>query len=124
LGARSKIIHHCVPLPGPLTLLKVDTTSAFEHLTAKPKEIECCDEYQSSVLRGKSHRRAKVNYSPNGTAVVSASIANNVATLCASLQVSTRYHDRDHRDHERYYHEGQSDRNNYRSDHPWIDVHV
>jgi hypothetical protein len=45
-----------VPLPGPLTLLKVDTTSAFEHLTAKPKEIECCDEYQSSVLRGKSHR--------------------------------------------------------------------
>jgi hypothetical protein len=59
LGARSKIIHHCVPLPGPLTLLKVDTTSAFQHLTAKPKEIECCDEYQSSVLRGKSHRRAR-----------------------------------------------------------------
>jgi len=55
-GTWSKIIHHCVPLPGPLTLLKVDTTSAFEHLTAKPKEIECCDEYQSSVLRGKSHR--------------------------------------------------------------------
>jgi len=44
LGARSKIIHHCVPLPGPLTLLKVDTTSAFQHLTSKPKEIECCDE--------------------------------------------------------------------------------
>ena len=42
-----------------------------------------------------------------------------LATLCASLQVSIRYHDRD-----RYYHEGQSDRNNYRSDHPWIDVHV
>jgi len=39
-----KIIHHCVPLLGPLTLLKVDTTSAFQHLTSKPKEIECCDE--------------------------------------------------------------------------------
>src|ERR1700736_4103682 len=51
LGARSKIIHHCVPLPGPLTLLKVETTSAFKHLTSKPKEIEYCDEYQSSVLR-------------------------------------------------------------------------
>jgi hypothetical protein len=46
-------------VPGPLTLLKVDTTSAFQHLTAKPKEIECCDEYQWSVLRGKSHRRAR-----------------------------------------------------------------
>ena len=44
LGARSKIIHHCVPLPGPLTLLKVDTASAFQHLTSKPKEIEYCDE--------------------------------------------------------------------------------
>jgi len=28
----------------------------------------------------------EVNYSPNGTAVVSASIANNVATLCASFR--------------------------------------
>jgi hypothetical protein len=28
-----------VSLPGPLTLLKVDTTSAFQHLTSKPKEI-------------------------------------------------------------------------------------
>src|ERR1700674_2608246 len=59
LGTRSKIIHHCVSLPGPLTLLKVDTTSAFQHLTSKPKEIECCDEYQSSVLRGKISRRAR-----------------------------------------------------------------
>ena len=42
LGTRSKIIHHRVPLLGPLTLLKVDTTSAFQHLTSKPKEIECC----------------------------------------------------------------------------------
>jgi hypothetical protein len=44
LGAWRKIIHHCVPLLVPLTLLKVDTTSAFQHLTSKPKEIECCDE--------------------------------------------------------------------------------
>ena len=44
LGTWSEIIHHCVPLPGPLTLLKVDTTSAFQHLTSKPKEIEYCDE--------------------------------------------------------------------------------
>ena len=40
LGTRSKIIHHCVPVPGPLTWLNVDTPSAFEHLTSKPKEIE------------------------------------------------------------------------------------
>src|ERR1700738_5346469 len=59
LGTRSKIIHHSVPLPGPLTLLKVDTTSAFQHLTSKAKEIEWCDEYQLSVLRGKSHRRTR-----------------------------------------------------------------
>jgi hypothetical protein len=59
LGTRSKIIHHCVSLPGPLTWLNVDTPSAFEHLTSKPKEIEYCDEYPSSVLRGTSHRRAR-----------------------------------------------------------------
>ena len=47
LGAWRKIIHHCVPLLGPLTLLKVDTTSAFQHLTSKSKEIECYDEYQT-----------------------------------------------------------------------------
>jgi len=30
------------PMPGPrrLTLLKVDPTSAFQHLTSKPEEIE------------------------------------------------------------------------------------
>jgi hypothetical protein len=28
-----------------------------------------------------------------------------------------------HYDHDRYYHEGQSDGNNYRSDRPSIDVH-
>jgi len=39
LGTWSKIIHHCVPLPGPQTLLKVDPT-AFQHLTSKPEEIE------------------------------------------------------------------------------------
>src|SRR6202163_412535 len=57
LGTRSKVIHHCVPLPGPLTLLKVDTTSACQHLTSKAKEIECCDEYQLSALRGRPHSR-------------------------------------------------------------------
>src|SRR5271165_4986455 len=54
LGTRSKIINHCVPLLGPLTLLKVDTTSAFQNLTSKPKEIECCDAYQSNVLRSET----------------------------------------------------------------------
>src|SRR5260370_29086351 len=74
----SKIIHYCVPLPDPLTLLKVDTTSSFQHLTSKPKEIEYCNEYQSSVLRaGNLTAEPEVNYSPKGTAVVSASIANN-----------------------------------------------
>jgi hypothetical protein len=29
-----------VPLPGPLTLLKVDTASAFQHLTSKPEKID------------------------------------------------------------------------------------
>jgi hypothetical protein len=32
------------------------------------------------------------------------------------------YHERDHYDHDRYYHEGQSDGNNYRSDRPSIAV--
>ena len=127
-----------MPLPGPLTLLKVDTTSAFQHLTSKPKEIEYCDEYQSSLLRaGNLTAEPEVNYSPKGTAVVSASIVNNVLYGCAdygvgrislrnraSLQVSimgimtaiTTTHDR-------YYHEGQSDGNNYCSDRPSIDVH-
>jgi hypothetical protein len=66
-----------VPLPGPLTWLNVDTPSAFEHLTSKPKEIEYCDEYPSSVLRGTSHAELEVNYSRKGTEVVSASLANN-----------------------------------------------
>jgi hypothetical protein len=38
-------------MSGSLTLLKVDTTSAFQKLTSKLKEIEYCDEYQSSLLR-------------------------------------------------------------------------
>ena len=70
----------------------------------------------------------EVNYSPKGTAVVSASIANNEHYGCAGsgvgrisyasceFTVSIRHHDRDHLDHDRYYHEGQSDRNNYCSD--------
>ena len=33
------------------------------------------------------------------------------------------YHDRDHYDHDRYYHEDQDDGNNYRSDRPSMDVH-
>jgi hypothetical protein len=33
------------------------------------------------------------------------------------------HHDRDHCDHDRYYHEGQSDGNNYRFDRPSTDVH-
>jgi hypothetical protein len=41
-----------VPLPGPLTFLKVDANIRVSTLTSKPKEIEYCDEYQSSVLRG------------------------------------------------------------------------
>ena len=47
----------------------------------------------------------EVNYSPNGTAVVSVSIANNEFYGCAGSGVG-------HLDHDRYYHEGQSD-------HPW-----
>jgi len=78
----------------------------------------------------------EVNYSPKCTAVVSASIANNESYGCAGSGVGRisyasfeftgkyyGYHDRDHYDHDRYYHEGQSDGNNYRSDRPSIDVH-
>jgi hypothetical protein len=78
----------------------------------------------------------EVNYSPKGTAVVSASIANNDSYGCAGSGIGrisyascefTRkhygYHDRDHYDYDRYYHEGPSDGNNYRSDRPSIDVH-
>jgi hypothetical protein len=63
LGAWRKITHHYVPLPSLLTLLKVDTTSAFQYLTSKPKEIkeiEYCGEYQSSVLRGESPAEPKL----------------------------------------------------------------
>jgi hypothetical protein len=118
-------------------LLKVDTTSAFQQLTSKPKEIEYCDEYQSSLLRaGNLTAEPEVNYSPKGSAVVSASIANNESYGCAGSGVGRisyasceftgkhyAYHDHDHYDHDRYYHEGQSDGNNYRSDRPSIDVH-
>ena len=67
----------------------------------------------------------EVNYSPKGAAVVSASIANNesygcagsgigaLSTLHASLQVSIMgIMTANHYDHDRYYHEGQSDGNN------------
>src|SRR5271166_5324179 len=73
----------------------------------------------------------EVNYSPKGTAVVSASIANNESYGCAgsgvgrisyaSLEFTGKhygYHDRDHYDRDRYYHEGQSEGNKYRSDRP------
>jgi hypothetical protein len=82
-----------VPLPGPLTLLKVDTTSAFQHLTSKPKEIEYCDEYQSSLLRGGNlTAEPEVNYSPKGSAVVSASIVNNESYGCAGSGIGRISH--------------------------------
>jgi hypothetical protein len=78
----------------------------------------------------------EVNYSPKGSEVVSSSIANNESYGCAGSGVGRisyasceftgkhyGYHDRDHYDHDRYYYEGQSDGNNYRSDRPSIDVH-
>ena len=78
----------------------------------------------------------EANYSLKGTAVVSASIANNEHYGCAGSGVGRisyascestgehyGYHDRDHYDHDRYYHEGQSDGNNYRSYRLSIDVH-
>jgi hypothetical protein len=78
----------------------------------------------------------EVNYSPKGTAVVSESIANNESYGCAgsgvgrisyaSCEFTGKHygsHDRDHYDDDRYYHEGKSDGNNYRSDRPSIDVH-
>src|SRR5258708_40106106 len=45
LGAWSKIIHYCVSEAGRrLTLLKVDTTPALQHLPSKVKTIEYSDE--------------------------------------------------------------------------------
>ena len=64
----------------------------------------------------------EVNYSPKGTAVVSASIANNDSYGCAGSGIGRisyasceftgkhyGYYDRDHYDHDSYYQEGQSD---------------
>jgi hypothetical protein len=67
-----------VPLPGPLTLLKVDTTSAFQHLTSKPKEIpNVAININRVCFAGNLTAEPEVNYSPKGTAVVSASIDKN-----------------------------------------------
>jgi hypothetical protein len=45
LGAWRKIIHYCVSEAGRrLSLLKVDTTPALQHLPSKVKNIEYCDE--------------------------------------------------------------------------------
>src|ERR1700716_3067138 len=45
LSAWRKITHHCVFEAAPrLTLLKVDTTPALQHLPSKVKNIEYCDE--------------------------------------------------------------------------------
>src|SRR6478752_3941473 len=86
LGTWSKIIHHSLPLPGPLTLLKVDTTSAFRHLTSKPKEIEYCDEYQSSLLRSEiSPQSPTLTTHREASQFVSASIANSESCRCAGF---------------------------------------
>jgi len=77
LGARSKIIHHCVPLPGPLTWLNVDTPSAFEHLTSNPKKSNIAMNNNRVCFAGHLTAEPAVNYSPKGTAVVNASLANN-----------------------------------------------
>jgi len=98
-GVKSFII--AFPMSGSLTLLKVDTTSAFQHLTSKLKEIEYCDEYQSTLLRWKSHRRAQklTTHLKAPQFLVHRSITTSftdvlalmlgaLATLGASLQVS------------------------------------
>jgi hypothetical protein len=53
LGTWSKIIHHCISRcrAGRLTLLKVDTTPALQHLPSKVKKIEYCDEYEGETYR-------------------------------------------------------------------------
>src|SRR6476646_9054827 len=45
LGTWSKIVHYCVSEAGRrLSLFKVDTTPALQHLPSKVKKIEYCDE--------------------------------------------------------------------------------
>jgi hypothetical protein len=81
---------------------------------------------------GISPQSPKVNYSPKGTAVLSASIDNNEFYGCACSDVGRISHawcefpgkHYGYYDHDRYYHEGQSDENNYRSDRPSIDVQI
>src|SRR6266478_1602800 len=80
------------------------------------------------LFTGNLTAEPELNYSPKGTAVVSTSIANEESYGCAGSGVGRisyaceftgkhyGYHDRDHYDHDRYYHEGQSDGNHYRSD--------
>ena len=46
-----------------------------------------------------------------------------LALALGALATLRGVHDPDHYDHDRYYHEGQSDGNNYCSDRPSIDVH-
>jgi hypothetical protein len=88
------------------------------------------------LFTGNLTAKPEVNYTPKSTAVVNTSIANNECCGCAgsgvgrisyaSCEFTGKHygrHDRDHYDHDRYYHEGQSDGNNYRSDRPSIDVH-
>jgi hypothetical protein len=85
------------------------------------------------LFTGNLTAEPELNYSPKGTAVVSTSIANDESYGCAGSGVGRisyasceftgkhcGYHDRDHYDHDRYYREGQSDGNYYRSDRPSI----
>jgi hypothetical protein len=62
LGAWRKIIHHCISDAGArrVTLLKVDPTSAPQHLTSKPEEIEYCYDYLSISSLGFSPQSHKL----------------------------------------------------------------
>jgi hypothetical protein len=77
LGTRSKIIHHLRAAAGLLTLLKVDTTTAFQHLTSKPNKSDIAMNINRACFAGNLTAEPEVNYSPKGTAVVNASIDNS-----------------------------------------------
>jgi hypothetical protein len=78
LGARSKIIHYCVSEAGRrLSLLKVDTTPAFQYLPSKVKKSNIAMNNNRDLFTGNLTAEPELNCPPKGTVVVNASLADN-----------------------------------------------
>jgi hypothetical protein len=60
-----------VPLPGPLTLLKVDETSAFQHLHQNQKKSNIAMNINRVCFAGNLTAESELNFPPKGTEFVS-----------------------------------------------------